>query len=54
MSTGEHFEEVMKVTRSSIEMQYRVFGCDELFISPPIDNPINILDITSRCMAYKH
>ena len=54
MSTGEHFEEVMKGTRSSVEMQYRVYGCDELFISPPIDNPINILDITSRCMAYKH
>ena len=54
MSTGEHFEDEMKFARSSVESQYRHYGCGELLISPPIDNPINVLDLTFRYRAYKH
>ncbi|KAJ2997985.1 hypothetical protein HDV02_004987 [Globomyces sp. JEL0801] len=51
---GEHFHEIMKTSRLGISLMYTMLGVNGLLRDPPIDNPINIFDISARTQCYKY
>jgi hypothetical protein len=51
---GEDMIEKMEIARHYIKVGYVEFGLADLFIFPPIDNPINVLDNSLRTMNYRY
>jgi hypothetical protein len=54
MPVGPHMMDVMKGAREGISFSYQMGGLSDLLVSPPIDNPINVLDVAARACAYRY
>jgi hypothetical protein len=52
--TGPHMEKLLHEARKSHSMILKLAGLEGVFMSPPLDNPINLLDVSARAASYRH